>query len=96
MSKYYVVVLVPQHGGGWRAHFPDFAGCRAEGQRVEEAIGAAARAVSALIEGLEDQGTGIPEPRSLEAIRADEKWAAERSIDWSKCVVSLVPVPKPE
>jgi predicted RNase H-like HicB family nuclease len=94
VSKYYVVVLVPQHDGGWRAHFPDIPNCRAEGERVEIAIERAAGAASRLVNDLRGQGLSVVEPRGFEEIRVDTKWAEERAIDWSKVVVSLVAIPR--
>lgn len=94
VSKYYVVVLVPQHDGGWRAHFPDLPNCRAEGDRVEIVIEKAAGAASRLVNDLREQGLPTTEPRSFEEIRSDTAWAEARAIDWSKAVVSLVAVPK--
>ncbi len=90
MAQYYVVVLVPQNGSVWRAHFPDFPGCRAEGTRVEMAIDNAVNAVSDMIDGLHRQGGIILPPRSYEEVRADATWAAERGIDWSTAVISMV------
>jgi predicted RNase H-like HicB family nuclease len=95
VSKYYVVVLVPQRDGGWRAHFPDIPNCRAEGDRVEIAIERVAGAASRMIVDLHDQGLPVSEPRGFEQIRADTSWAEERAVDWSKVVVSLVAIPMP-
>ena len=58
MSKHYVVVLAPQRGGCWRAHFPDFTGCHAEGSLVNEAI-----------DQLRSSKKLIPSPRSYEDAR---------------------------
>ena len=92
MSSYFIVVLAPQQGGGWRAHFPDFPGCRAEGERIEVAIASATRAVGDRLGQLRQEGQSIPIPRSLEELRADANWAVDRAIDWSKAVVSIVPI----
>jgi predicted RNase H-like HicB family nuclease len=92
MSQYYIVVLVPQPGGGWRVHFPDFPGCRAEGVRVEMAIDHAISAVRELINHLNRTGMAVPSPRSYEEVRSDDAWARERGIDWSTAVISLVDI----
>ncbi len=89
---HFIAVLVPQHGGGWRAHFPDFPGCRAEGSHVEIAIANASRAATNLIAELHSKSMSVPAPRSFEDVRADDAWAAERSVDWTTAVVSLVPI----
>jgi predicted RNase H-like HicB family nuclease len=91
--RHYIAVLCPHAEGGWRAHFPDFPGCKAHGHVIEKAIDAAAQSVGRHIAGLSRQNEKIPEPRSLEAIRSDETWARDRAIDWSRCVVSLVRPP---
>jgi hypothetical protein len=88
MGQHFVVVLVPRPGGRWRAHFPDFPGCRAEGERVELTIEQASREVTARLVN----GSAMPLPRSYEVVRSDDAWAGERGIDWSKAVISLVQI----
>jgi predicted RNase H-like HicB family nuclease len=92
MAQHHVVVLVPQSGGGWRAHFPDFPGCRAEAARVESTIDTSMRAVAEMIDNMHREGAIIPQPRSYEEVRADDAWAVDRGIDWSTAVISLVRV----
>jgi predicted RNase H-like HicB family nuclease len=77
---------VPMKGSGWRAHFPDFPGCRAEGSRIEGTIDASYAEVVARL----DRAAEIPAPRSYEDVRADDAWATERGIDWSTAVVSFI------
>jgi predicted RNase H-like HicB family nuclease len=93
--KHYIAVVVPEAEDGWRTHFPDLPGCRAEAQDIEVAIARATQAASELVGGLLLDG-GAPTPRTLEEIRADEAWAAERSIDWTKALISVVYVSLPE
>jgi predicted RNase H-like HicB family nuclease len=89
--KHYLVVLVPQAQASWRAHFPDFPGCRAEASSVEEAVDAAASAVTAKSRWYQAQGVSLPTPQTYEEVRHySNGWAAERGIDWSKAVLSLV------
>jgi predicted RNase H-like HicB family nuclease len=90
--SHYIAVLVPQPGGGWRAHFPDFPGCRADGPSVEIAIANARRAVADVVGQPLHEGITVPRPRSYEELRPDNEWAAERGIDWSTAVISLVPI----
>ena len=86
VARHFIVVLVPLAGGGWRAHFPDFPGCRAEGGRIEGAIDASYGEVVARL-----SQTGEPtSPRSYEDVRADYAWARERGVDWSTAVISMV------
>ena len=92
--KHYLVVLVPRADGGWRAHFPDFPGCRAEGSSVEAAIDASAAAAAERARSLRDQGVSLPHPQSYEEVRHHSNgWAAERGIDWPRAIASLVRVP---
>jgi predicted RNase H-like HicB family nuclease len=95
MSKHFIAVLVPQEGDRWRAHFPDLPGCRAEGERIETATDRAAEAAYQLISRMRERGEALPESRTLEDIYRDAAWAKERGIDWSKAVVSIVPVRLP-
>jgi predicted RNase H-like HicB family nuclease len=91
--KHYLAVLVPTAGGGWRAHFPDFPGCRAEGHSVEDAITAASTAASEQAHRLRTQGVSLPPSRSYEDVRLySNGWAEERGIAWSDAVISLVPL----
>ena len=92
MSKHFLIVLAPQRDGGWRAHFPDLPGCRAEGPRVEMVVERARRAASERVASLSEQAADLPAPRTLEEIKADEEWAKERSIDWMTAVISVVAI----
>jgi predicted RNase H-like HicB family nuclease len=90
---HYLVVLVP-HAEGGRAHFPDFPGCRAEGRSVEAAIDASAVAATEHARRLRAQGVSLPPPQTYEEVRNHNNgWAAERGIDWSRAVASLVKLP---
>jgi predicted RNase H-like HicB family nuclease len=91
--KHYLAVLVPRAEGGWRVHFPDFPGCRAEGATVEQAIDASAAAVAKQARWLSDNGVSLPTPQTYEEVRYHSKdWAAHREIHWSQVVVSVVPL----
>ena len=95
--RHYLAVLVPHEDGGWRAHFPDFPGCRAEGQSVEVAVDAAATAAAAHARWLKAQGVSLPLPQTYEEVRHHSNgWAAERGIDWSHAIASLVKLPLEE
>ena len=67
--KHYLAVLVPREGGGWRAHFPDFPGCRAGGSTLEGAVMAASAAATEQVQRLRDQGDSAPCAQSYEEIR---------------------------
>jgi predicted RNase H-like HicB family nuclease len=91
--RHYLAVLVPQPEGGWRTHFPDFPGCRALGSSVEDAIAASKAAASEQAAWLRQQGVSLPRPQAYEEVRYHlNGWAVERDIDWSKAVISLVPL----
>ncbi len=91
--RHYLAVLVPQSEGGWRTHFPDFPGCRAVGFSIEEAIAASKAAASEQAAWLRKQGVSLPHPQTYEEVRFHANgWAVERGIDWSKAVISLVPL----
>jgi Uncharacterized conserved protein len=95
---HYLAVLVPLSQGGWRAHFPDFPGCRAEGHTVEAALKASGSAVSKQAEWYCQQHVSLPTPQSYDDLRhhSMNSWAAEREIDWARAVVSLVPIRIPD
>jgi len=94
---HYLVILVPHADGGWRAHFPDFPGCRAKGGSVEAAIDTSAAAAAAHARWLKSQGVSLPHPQTYEEVRNHSNgWAAEREIDWSRAVASLVKLPLEE
>jgi predicted RNase H-like HicB family nuclease len=95
--KHYLAVLVPRGDGGWRAHFPDFPGCRAEALSVEAAIDAAAAAAAEHARQLRAQGVSLPHPQTYEEVRHHSNgWAAERGVDWSHAVASVVKLPLEE
>ena len=93
--RHYIAVIVPHAEVGWRAHFPDLPGCRAEARDVDIAIGQASSAAREQVGKLLLNGSPPP-PRTMEEIRADEAWAAERSIDWTKALICVVPVSTPD
>ena len=94
--KHYLAVLVPRADGGWRAHFPDFPGCRAEGHSLEEAVASASTAAAERARWLRAQGVSLPKSQAYEDVRHNANgWAKERDIAWSKAVISLVPLAVP-
>jgi predicted RNase H-like HicB family nuclease len=95
--KHYLTILVPNDDGGWRAHFPDFLGCRAEGKTVEVAIDASAAAAAEHARRLREQGVSLPQPQTYQQVREHgATWAAERGIDWSRAIASVVKLPLEE
>jgi predicted RNase H-like HicB family nuclease len=91
--KHYLVVLVPNAECRWRAHFPDFPGCRAEGRSVEAAVDASAAAAAEHARWLRAR-VSLPHPQTYEEVRHHSNgWAAERGIDWTHAVASFVKLP---
>jgi predicted RNase H-like HicB family nuclease len=92
--KHYLVVLAPRGERGWRAHFPDFPGCGAEGSSVRAAVDGAAVAAAEQARWLRAQGVSLPKPQLYEDVRyLSNGWAAEREIDWSRAIASFVKLP---
>jgi predicted RNase H-like HicB family nuclease len=95
--KHYLAVLAPLPDGSWRAHFPDFPGCRADGHSLEAATFASANSVINMACDLQRHGRALPVPQSFEDVRHHSNgWASERGIDWSTAVVSIIPLAVPE
>jgi hypothetical protein len=64
---------------------------------VEAAIDAAAAAAAEHARRLRDQGVSLPHPQTYEDVRLySNGWAAERGIEWSHAVLSVVKLPLAE
>lgn len=91
MSHY--VALLHGEAGNYGVSIPDFPGCISAGESIDEALRLAAEALAFHVAGLEEDGEAIPEPSTLEAIKA----AGADWIDWEGAMVALVPLlPPPE
>jgi predicted RNase H-like HicB family nuclease len=93
--KNYIAILVPEAEGGYSVLFPDLAGCVTQGDDMTEAQAMAADALSGYLASMAEYGDPIPEPRSLEAIKADRTFAKENEIDWRDVTAVLIPVLPP-
>jgi predicted RNase H-like HicB family nuclease len=83
-------VLIPLNAGGWRALFPDVPECEVEGDSLD---GTVLRAAGALHQCVQNRyGNRLPSPRELIEIKADDRWIAAHAIDWSKAIVTMVPL----
>jgi len=92
--KHYLAILMPGDEGGWRAHFPDFPGCRSEGSTLEGAVMAASAAAIEQVQLLRAQGVSAPRPQRYEELHElNQKWATDRGIDWARAVVTIVSIP---
>lgn len=85
---HYVSVLVPMATGGWRALLPDLPAYQAEECSLDLAILRA----SGFLAQVTRLGSEIPAPRPLAFIKLDTDWASSRDIDWSRSVVTMIPV----
>ncbi|MYF12195.1 MAG: ribbon-helix-helix protein, CopG family [Gammaproteobacteria bacterium] len=68
---------------GYGVSFPDLPGCVSVGDTVDDAIRYGSEALAFHIEGLAEDGEAIPEPRSIDAIKADPEltdWRQEADL----------------
>lgn len=87
------IALLHREADTYGVLFPDFPGCISAGDSVDHALRQAAEAVAFHVAGMQEDGLPIPEPRTLEVIRA----AGEDWIEWQDALVALVPLlPPPE
>ncbi|HKP24289.1 MAG TPA: type II toxin-antitoxin system HicB family antitoxin [Dongiaceae bacterium] len=90
MDNHYIAILVPEGTGEWTVLFPDLPDCTTQGATILEAQWMATETAELHLETLRFDGREMPIARSLEAIRADEVWAREFQIDWTKVVISMI------
>ena len=73
---------------GFGISFPDFPGCISHGDTIDEALRKGGEALAFHVEGMKEDGTALPAPRSAQAIRNDADLA-----DWaSDATFVLVPL----
>ena len=70
MSRY--TVLIDGTAGAYGVVFPDLPGCTAMGETIDEALINAVEALRQWVEIASARGRAIPEPRSPDAIRAED------------------------
>jgi hypothetical protein len=87
---HYVGVFIPLNAGGWRAVFPDVPHCQVEEASLDLAI---FRAAVALADVKQASDQPIAPPRDLADIRVDDEWAAANGVDWSRSVITMIPLP---
>ena len=68
----YIALLRKETDTDYGVDFPDLPGCITAGSTLDEAKEMAAEAIAFHIEGLIEDGEGIPAPSSLEEIMADK------------------------
>ena len=74
---------------GWRALFPDVPQCRVERESFDRTILSAA---DELAKYKGEAERALPPPRGLAEIKSDPTWAADSQVDWSKSVVTMIPL----
>ncbi len=67
----YIALFRKGPGSDYGVDFPDFPGCITAGTDLDEAKDMAAKALALHIEGMVDDGQGIPNPSSLDVVMAD-------------------------
>lgn len=71
MSFVFYPAVIDRSATSFGVSFPDFPGCVAAGDTVNEAARSAEEALSFHIAGMREDGDAIPEPSSLDAIEGD-------------------------
>jgi predicted RNase H-like HicB family nuclease len=74
MIHHYPAVIEGDDAGGYGVTFPDFPGCAAAGETIEEAVANAGEALLFHLEGMAEDSDPIPEPSRLDAPLPD--WLA--------------------
>lgn len=92
---HYIAVLVPERSGGWAVLFPDAPGCATQGETLDEAIAMASDALAGHLAVARDYGDAIPEPRSLDDIKADKEWCRHNDVAWSRAMAVPIMVRPP-
>ena len=82
------VSFIHRDEAGYGVSFPDFPGCVSVGNTVDDAVRHGSEALAFHVEGLVDDGNPIPEPRLIDAIKADPELADW----WSEADLVLVPL----
>ncbi|MCL1930973.1 MAG: type II toxin-antitoxin system HicB family antitoxin [Treponema sp.] len=94
--KNYIALFEQGHNNGYSVVFPDVPGVVTAGDSFDEAVRMAHEALAFHVEGLRTDGDPLPEPRSLEEIKADwEDWA-EWDADGDFLVVPVALLPAPQ
>jgi predicted RNase H-like HicB family nuclease len=88
----YIALLHKRRGRGYGVSFPDFPGCTAIGDDLEDALRQAAQALAFHVDGMRADGQKVRKPRTLEQVQEDgEDW-----IEWEGAIVTMVPLLPPE
>lgn len=92
--KTYFAAFLPEAEGGYSVFFPDVCGLQTQGETLDEAFEMAVDALAGHLEVLANDGDHIPEPRTLEQVKAFFKTCCEElCIDHSAAFFQMVPAP---
>ncbi|NVO12492.1 MAG: type II toxin-antitoxin system HicB family antitoxin [Rhodoplanes sp.] len=67
----HVIAIVHEEAGIYGISFPDFPGCIAAGDSLDEVLRRGAAAATAYIDSLIEDGEPVPTPRTLDRLKAD-------------------------
>ncbi len=86
---HYITLFARSETGRWRAVFPDFPACEADGESLDATT---ISALMVLTQHAHDLGLPLPRPKNLSEIRGDVAWMAGRGIALEKAILSLIPL----
>ena len=98
MKNYIALIESGDKKSAWGVVFPDLPGCFSAGDNYEDAIKNAHAALAFHVRSMEENGKPIPEPRSLERIKAEwEDWQEWKdNYDFIVAIITLLPTYKTE
>ena len=91
--KRYVAFLDSDGEGGYAVSFPDVPGCYTDGDSYPDAISCAIEALGFHARGLAKSGQPMPEPRTMDEIRAAPEGAEMLA---AGCITALIPLQSDE
>ena len=68
VERKYIDLVHKDADSDYGVSFPDFPGCISAGNTIEEARAMAAEALTLHLDGLEEDGAGVPPPSSADAV----------------------------
>jgi predicted RNase H-like HicB family nuclease len=89
---HYVAFIHTDDAPGFGVSFPDFPGCIAQGDSIEEALSMAREALAFHVEGMREDGEAIPQPRDIKQIEnsADlAEWRRDATLAYVPLIVDL-------
>jgi predicted RNase H-like HicB family nuclease len=88
----YIALIHKDAGSAYGVMFPDFPGCVAAADTMDDALVQGREALAFHAEGMRLDGVAIPAPRTLDDIKA----AREDWIDWEGAIVAAIPLVPPK